>query len=355
VGGPASDWFCYRYGVREGGNVENDPHGEFTGKSILYQQYTLEQTADHFGQPVGEMDATLDNAARILLQARAKRVRPHLDDKILTSWNGLMISAFAKGGAVLEEPRYAEAARRAAGFIAGRLYDAASGKLLRRYREGDSAIPGFLDDYAFFVQALLDLYEAQFDLRHLQLAIRLTEKQLEIFEDREGGAFFSTTEGDPELVLRVKEDYDGAEPSGNSVSVMNLVRLAQITDRDQFRQSAGRALSAFSSRLSVAPMAVPQLLAACEFVTGQPREIIFAGARDGAEMQAMLRELNRRFVPNRIVLLVDSAEAQKVLAAGIPSIDSMQPVDGHATVYVCRHYACQLPVSDPAKFAELIQ
>ncbi len=355
VGAPASDWFCYRYGVREGGNVENDPHGEFTGKNILYQAHTLEETAEHFGQPVGEVDATLDNAARILLQARAKRVRPHLDDKILTSWNGLMISAFAKGGAILEEPRYAEAARRAADFVIARLYESASGTLLRRYREADAAIPGFLDDYAFFVQGLLDLYEAQFDLSHLQLAIRLTEKQLELFEDRDAGAFFSTIDGDPELVLRVKEDYDGAEPSGNSISVMNLVRLAQITNRDQFRQSAGRALSAFASRLSVAPMAVPQLLAACEFVTGQPREIIFAGTRDSAELRAMLRELHRRFLPNRVVLLVDSAGARRALASGIPSIESMQPVDGRATAYVCRDYTCQLPVSDPAKFAELIQ
>src|SRR5260370_21829761 len=199
-----------------------------------------------------------------------------------------MLSAFAKGGAVLEEPRYAEAAPRAAAFVAGRLYDPASGTLLRRYREGDAAIPAFLDDYAFFVQGLLDLYEAQFDLSNLQLAIRLTEKQLDLFEDRDAGAFFSTIDGDPELVLRVKEDYDGAEPSGNSVSVMNLVRLAQITNRDQFRQSAGRALSAFASRLSVAPMAVPQLLAARACVTGQPREIIFSGTPDNAELQAQL-------------------------------------------------------------------
>ena len=355
VGAPASEWFCYRYGVREGTNVDNDPHGEFTGKNILYQQHTLEETAQHFGQPTGEVDATLEHAARLLLEARAKRVRPHLDDKILTSWNGLMISAFAKGGAVLEEPRYAEAARRAAGFVIRCLYDPAAGTLLRRYRAGDAAIPGFLDDYALLVQGLLDLYEAQFDLRNLQLAIRLTEKQQDLFEDGAQGAFYSTTEGERDLVLRVKEDYDGAEPSGNSVSVMNLVRLAQITNRDQFRQSASRALAAFASRLSVAPMAVPQLLAACEFVIGQPREIILAGSRDSAGVQALLRELHQRFVPNRVVLLVDSAEAREALAPGIPSIESMRPVNGGATAYVCRDYTCQLPVSEPEQFAELIQ
>ena len=253
------------------------------------------------------------------------------------------------------EPHYAEAARRAAEFVIARLYDETGGRLLRRYRAGDAAIPGFLDDYAFFAQGLLDLYEAQFDLRHLQLAIRLMEKAMELFEDREAGAFFSTAEGDPELVLRVKEDYDGAEPSGNSVSVMNLVRLAQMTNRDEFRLSASRALSAFASRLSVAPMAVPQLLAACEFAAGQPREIILAGARDSAPTQALLSELNRHFVPNRVVLLVDSEEARAALTAGIPSIASMKPGEGGAAAYVCRDFACQLPVSEPAKFAELIQ
>ncbi len=357
AGEPAADWFCYRYGVVEGTNVSNDPHGEFTGKNILYQAHTVEETARHFSQPVSEVASALQRVSRVLLEARATRVRPHLDDKILTSWNGLMISAFAKGGAVLEEPRYAEAARRAAGFLIDNLCDPAARTLLRRYRDGDAAIPGFLDDYAFFVQGLLDLYEAQFDLRHLQLAIQLTEKQLDLFpkRSRRGRILWRTAEGDPELILRIKEDYDGAEPSGNSVSVMNLVRLAQITNRDQFRQAAGRALNVFASRLSVAPMAVPQLLAACEFVAGEPREIIFAGVRESSGMQAMLRELHRRFVPSCIVLLADSAEARKVLSSGIPSIDSMQPVDGVATAYVCRQYTCQLPVSDPAKFAELIQ
>src|SRR6478672_9315673 len=208
---PAADWFCYRYGVREGTNVENDPHGEFTGKNILYQAHTVEETARHFNRPPGEVQAALDQASSVLMAARAHRVRPHLDDKILTAWNGLMISAFAKGGAVLDDARYAEAARRAAEFVIGNLYDARGGTLLRRYRAGDAAIPGFLDDYAMFVQGLLDLYEAQFDLRHLELAVRLTEKQQELFEDTASGGFYSTAADDHRLVLRVKEDYDGAE------------------------------------------------------------------------------------------------------------------------------------------------
>ena len=355
VSQPAADWFCYRYGVAAGSNVESDPHGEFTGKNILYQAHTVEETARHFSQPPGEVETAIDRACGLLMAARAKRVRPLLDDKILTAWNGLMISAFAKGGAVLDDPRYAEAARRASEFVIGHLYDAPSGRLLRRYREGDAAIPAFLDDYAMFVQGLLDLYEAQFDRRHLELAARLTEKQIELFEDTESGAFFSTAAGDHRLVLRVKEDYDGAEPSGNSVALMNLVRLARMTNRADFRESAERTLAAFASRLQLAPVAIPQMLTACEFLLGEPREIILVGRRDSVEMRALLRELHTRFVPSRVLLMIDSTETRQALAAAIPSVASMNPVEGRASAYVCRNYTCQLPVSEPAKFAELIQ
>jgi len=355
AGQPAADWFCYRYGVRQGSNVDNDPHGEFTGKNILYQAHTVEETARRFGQAVGEVESALDQAGGRLLAARAGRVRPHLDDKVLTAWNGLMISAFAKGGAVLDDARYAEAARRAAEFVIGHLYDAATGTLLRRYRAGDAAIPGFLDDYALFVQGLLDLYEAQFDWRHLERAIRLTEKQQELFEDAAAGGFFSTAADDHRLVLRVKDDYDGAEPSGNSVAVMNLVRLARMTNRAAFRESAERTLAAFASRLQLAPVAIPQMLAACEWVLGEPPEIILAGPKDSAEMRALLRELHTRFVPSHVVLLVDSPETRQALAAGIPSVASMNPLEGRASAYVCRNYTCNLPVSEPARFAELIQ
>jgi uncharacterized protein YyaL (SSP411 family) len=300
---------------------------------------------------VDEVRAGLEKAAGILLEARSKRVRPHLDDKVLTSWNGLMISAFALGGAALQEPRYAEAARRAAEFVLTTMYDPASGVLLRRYRQGEAAIPGFLDDYALFTQALLDLYESQFDLRHLRAAIRLTERQIELFEDREHGAFFSSAEGDPALVMRLKEDYDGAEPSGNSVAVRNLLRLAQITNRADFREAAMKTLHAFDSRLSAVPAAVPEMLAACEYLLSDPRQIILVGDPGSADFAPLLRALHARFLPNRIVLRVDSQEARTFLAFGIPSIASMQ----QPGAYVCRNYTCQLPVSEAGAFSELIQ
>jgi uncharacterized protein YyaL (SSP411 family) len=337
VMGTAADPVMRRYGVRENGNVDYDPHGEFTGRNILYQ-----------AQPAEDLIA-LARAEAVLLEARGKRIRPHLDDKILTSWNGLMISAFAMGGAVLDEPRYAGAARRAADFILAHMYDPATGVLLRRYRAGEAAIPGFLDDYAMFAQSLIDLYEAQFDLAHLRMAVTLTEKMRERFEDPAGG-YFSTPAGDASLVLRVKDDYDGAEPSGNSVAAMNLLRLSRMTNRTEFREAAERVFAAFGTRLSHVPVAIPQMLAACEFALSEPREIVFAGERGNPALNALLSELRRRFVPNRVVMLADSQ-----LADWVPGIEGMTAPPGGAAVYVCRNYSCQLPVSEPVRFVELIQ
>jgi uncharacterized protein YyaL (SSP411 family) len=265
-----------------------------------------------------------------------------------------MISAFAKAGAVLAEPRYADAARRAADFLANRMYGAETGALLRRFRQGAAAIPGFLDDYAFFSRALLDLYETGFELRDLELAIRLTEKMVELFEDTENGAFYSTAAGDPSLVMRIKEDYDGAEPSGNSIAVLNLLRLAQITDRQDFRASAARALEAFGSRMVAAPVGVPQMLVAYEFSISKAKQIILVGERDAPDTRRLLAALHSRFAPHGIVLLVN-AESRTALARYLPTIAEMTAIGGQATAYVCEDYACQLPTAEVAVFAQLLQ
>jgi uncharacterized protein YyaL (SSP411 family) len=355
VGGkPAAEWFCYRFGVEPSGNVENDPHQEFTGRNILFQAHSMEETARHFERPVEEVQLAVHEIMRKLLETRGTRVRPGLDDKVLTAWNGLMISAFAKASAVLAEPRYLEAARRAADFISSRMVDQGTGVLLRRYRQGEAAIPGFLDDYAFFAQALLDLYETRFEWRDLELAIRLAEKQAELFEDAENGAFFSTAAGDPALVMRLKEDYDGAEPSGNSVATLNLLRLAQMTDRQVFRESGERALAAFSSRMVAAPVGVPQMLVAYDFSLAKPKQIILVGEPDAADMQRLLAALNSRFLPHRVVLLV-SAESRAALARYLPVVADMTALEGHATAYACENYACQLPTTEVEAFEQLLQ
>jgi uncharacterized protein YyaL (SSP411 family) len=263
-----------------------------------------------------------------------------------------MISAFAKGGAILSEPRYSKAANRAADFILAKLYDPKTRVLLRRYRQGDAAIPGFLDDYAFFAQGLLDLYEADFYLPYLQTAIALTEKQIELFEDKTAGGFFSTAVGDASLVMRIKEDYDGAEPAGNSIAASNLARLAQVTDREDLRKSLDRLLKSFAARTTAAPVNAPQMLVAYEFNLSKPKQVILVGETG---IDAMLKELHARFVPNKIVLRVTDAASRKVIAGYISVVETMTAKDGKATAYVCENYACKLPTADHKKFAELLQ
>ena len=354
AGQPAAEWLCYRFGVEADGNVRNDPHEEFTGRNILYQAHSAEETARQLGEPVEVVRSSLHQNAQKLWEARERRPRPHLDDKVLTAWNGLMISAFAKAAAVSGKSSYRDAARRAADFIAGRMYDPATGILLRRYRRGEAAIPGFLDDYAFFTQALLDLYETTFEWRDLELAIRLTEKTMDLFEDREHGAFYSTAAGDAALVMRMKDDYDGAEPSGNSIAVLNLLRLAQITDRQDFRASAEHALQAFGPRLVAGPEGIPQMLAAYEFSISKPRQIILVGEPGAPDTRRLLAALHARFVPHGIVLLV-SAESRPALSRYLPVVADMTAIGGQATAYVCENYACQLPTADVAAFERLLQ
>jgi uncharacterized protein YyaL (SSP411 family) len=331
--------FCERYGVKAGGNVDEDPHGEFTGQNILYQARSIEETAVQIGVGVEEARPVLRNACMKLLDRRSRRPRPYLDDKILAAWNGLMISAFAKGAQALGEDRYADAARAAAKFMRDRLWDESRGVLRRRFRDGESAIDGFLDDYAFAILAFLDLYETCFERADFQYAVRLAERAMELFEDRERGGFFSTGAGAENLVLRLKDDYDGAEPSGNSMMTIGLLRLARMTDRSDFRQAAARTLKTFSSRMASGGAGVPQMLVALEFAQGRPMEIVLAGPLDSA----MLATIRRRFLPGAVV------------ARASESPVPMPEIDGKASVYVCSNFACNLPVTEVDRLDELLE
>jgi uncharacterized protein YyaL (SSP411 family) len=336
--------FCDYYGVKPEGNVSEDPHGEFTHKNILFVAH-----AD------AARERELLRARHKLLEVRNRRPRPDRDDKILTSWNSLMISAFAKGAEVLDDERYRTAAVRAAGFIIANMYDAAQKTLLRRYREGTAGIGGFLDDYAFFVQALLDLYETDFDPVRIEMAIGLTDQMRDLFEDREHGAFFTTAEGDPSLVMRMKEDYDGAEPAGNSVALLNLLRLAAMTGRNDYQNAAETTLNALAARIANQPVAVPQMLAALEFSLAPHRQVVLAGDPNSAAMAPFLRTLRSRFQPHTVTLVVDGGASGARLAALIPAVRDMRPLEGAPTAYVCENFACQLPTREVARFDELLK
>ncbi|HWE53018.1 MAG TPA: thioredoxin domain-containing protein [Bryobacteraceae bacterium] len=313
-----------RYGMEKNGNVTNDPHGEFTGRNILFQ-----------AEP-----GTPGEAERILFDARAKRPRPHLDDKILTSWNGLMISAFAKGAAILHESKYVDAARAAADFLLATMLQQ-DGSLLRRFRDGDAAIPGMLEDYAFLVQGLLDLYESTFAFRYLAAAIAIAGKQSELLEDPAGG-FFTSSHADASSLIRMKDDYDGAEPSGNAVALMNLLRLHRITGREDFEASARRLIAVFGPSLANSPFGMPQMLAACEFDIAPPREIVVAGQPDGGTMAALWAD----FDPNRILLYASSELAQYQ-----PAVADMKD----NAVYLCENFTCQQPALNEQDLRRLLK
>jgi len=325
--------------------VQDDPHAEFTGKNILYQRRTLAEVANKYGISEAEVASQLEAAAvKLRLDRETNRVRPHLDDKIITAWNGLMISALAKGARVLNQPSYLRAAQRAAEFIVRELHR--DGALLRRYRDGEGAIPAFLDDYSFFISALVDLYEADFDGTHLHNAGELANRMIELFEDRENGGFFSTAEGDPSLVMRIKEDYDGAEPSGNSVAASALIRLAHLTGEDRYRRAGEKALRAFASRMHNSPTTVPQMLVAFMESLAPPRHIIISGAREA--LDPFLEVLGRKFLPHHAVVWAGSSGINPALA----SLPVEQTIP---TAYVCEDFTCNLPVQQVDKFAELLQ
>ncbi len=348
VGNEAADIFDYYYGVERGGNVREDPHGEFPNKNVLIVSHTVEETAKKFGMTPDQVRATLAESRKKLFDIRSKRPRPHLDDKTLTAWNGLMISAFARAHQVLDEPQYLAAAEKAAAFIKSELYDDKTGKLSRRHREGQVAFDGYVDDYAFLIQGLLDLYEASFKIEYLQWALDLQKKQNELFWDKEHAGFFSTTGTDASILLRMKEDYDGAEPSPNSVAVLNLLRLAEMLDQKEFRGMAEKTLAAFGPRLAQAPSAMPQMMVAFEFHLAKPKQIIIAGKPDAADAQAMLRAVHQPFIPNKILLLADGGKGQVFLGQQLEFIKAVKALEGKATAYVCENYVCQLPTTDVA-------
>lgn len=345
--GPATaKVFGRYYGVEPNGNVspDADQQGEFKGRNILILRH-----------PIADNDRVAMAAARQrLLEARARHPRPSLDDKVLVAWNGLMISALARASQAFDSAKYKEAAERAASFIHTRLYDGKTGLLLRRYRAGDAAIPAFVDDYAFLIQGLLDLYETDFDLQWLDWAIRLQEKQDELFWDGKTGGYFSTSGKDPSILLQMREDYDGAEPSPNSIALGNLLRLSQMAGREKWHERAEAILKVFAQRLEKAPDTLPQMSAALDYALSKPKQMVIAGAPGAADTQAMLRLVHERFLPHHILLLADGGPAQQRLGQWLPFVEPMSRKDGRATAYICENYVCQLPTADPAVAAKLL-
>jgi uncharacterized protein YyaL (SSP411 family) len=355
--GDAAEIFDFHYGVQAHGNAPegSDPHDEFRGKNILIERHTVAETARRFKKSEEEIAKFLAQSREKLLAIRAKRPRPHLDDKIIAAWNGLMISAFARAAQVLDDPRYLEIAMRGAKFLRANLYEEKSKLLYRNYREGRSDIEGFADDYAFVIKALLDLYEASFDIEWLKLAVQLQEMQDRLFFDEKNGGYFSTSGKDASVFLRMKDDNDGAEPAASSVAALNLLRLSQVRDDPQLTERARKTIDAFATTLSHFPSAMPQMLVALDYSLSKPRQIVIAGKKDAPETKALLKEVHRHFLPKTILLLADGSDGQKYLGEKNEAIRTMSTVEGKSAAYVCENFTCKAPVTEQKALSELLK
>jgi len=352
--GSDAAFFCTHYGVKPGGNVEQDPQGEFTGKNVLMQRQSLSTTArEHALTVPAASDKLLDCLGKLRV-VRARRPRPHLDDKVITAWNGLMISALAKGAQVLGDRSYLAAAAKAAEFIQRELYDGKTNTLYRSWRGSRSAITGFAEDHAFLIQGLLDLYEAGFDIRWLQWAERLQAAMDGLFEDPVRGGYFNSRADDPNVIVRLKEDHDGAEPSANSVAALNLLRLDVMTGLAGARARAVKVIEALRPQWMAMPQGLPQLLCAIELVVDAPRTVVLAGDPAASDFQALAAVLVEQAGPRRAVLWADGGAGQHWLAARRSYLAGMKPVGGRATAYLCENFTCQAPVSAPAELRAIL-
>lgn len=344
--------FCHHYGVEENGNAPegSDPQGEFAGKNILIERCTISDTARFLGLTEEDTLQSLAASRRKLFEHRAARPRPHRDDKILTAWNGLMISAFAKAGAVFDKPLYLTAAKRAADFILSHLMQ--DGALLRSWRDTPSKISGFAEDYAFFIQSLLDLYQADLELRWIRTAIALQKEQDRLFWDEQIGSYFSSAAADPLVPIRMKEDYDGAEPSANSISALNLLRLARLFHDGDLEKRAMRILSVHAMQMERMPSAVPQMLVALDFALKSPSQAVLVGSRN--DIKKFLYPLQRAFRPYTVILLLDD-ESREFFTENIPLLSNMLPASGKATLYLCENFTCQSPITETNELVKYLK
>ena len=355
--------FARYYGVEEGGNFEH-------GTSVLHVDVGLEPLAAHLQVAPDELRTIVSEGRRTLFDHREKRVHPGRDEKIMTDWNGLMIGSLARASRVFGETAWLDAAADSMRFILDALHE--DGRLMHTFKDGRARFNGYLDDYAFTVSALLDLYEATFDPAWFAHAEALMETTIERFWDPEDGGFFFTSDDHETLIVRSKNPYDNAIPSGNAVSVQNLLRLAAFTGRHDYRDRAGQTLSLFTDYMGAAPGGFGQLLCGLSWYLDKPVEIALVGAREDDTTRAMLDLIDNTFLPNKVVALYDPSEdggqvGGRAGAGGrvdgrvggrapdrIPLLANRPQIDGATTAYVCEQFVCRQPVTTVDGLAELL-
>ena len=335
--------FCEYYDITGPGNFEH--------KNILHVQTPAELFARKLSMDLGELEEILAEGKQKLFEVREKRIKPGLDDKILTSWNGLMIRSMAMGYQVLGDERYREAAEKAARFVLSELSQD-NGMLLRTHRAGKSHLNAYLEDYSYFVASLINLYESTFAVEWLKEAERLNQIMIEQFWDEANGGFFFTSNNHETLIVRSKTGYDGATPSGVSMAIHNLVRLDKLLNRPDFREKVETTLDVYYHQIEHSPSGSAQMLCELDFLLSTPKEIAIAGQHENDDTQAALTAIHSRYVPNKVLALASDGEDVSDL---IPLLEGKTQVDGRATIYVCENYTCQAPTTDVEELAELLQ
>ncbi|MCP4609093.1 MAG: thioredoxin domain-containing protein [Planctomycetes bacterium] len=328
--------FAAYYSVTKKGNFEEN-------KTILNIEMSMAQLEEKFQKDHAAIMNILTNARSKIFAEREKRIRPHRDDKIITAWNGLMISSMAYGGAVLQEEKYIKAAEQAAKFTLNALHK--QGRLMRYYRQGRAVEPAFLDDYAFTILGFLDLYGASFDTKWLIEAKMLAEEMITLFADNEQGGFFLTGKDSEKLIARIKPSTDGVIPSGNSAATIALLKLGKLTMNQYFTEQGGKVLESFSRQLKQSSGYSSEMLSALNFLLGPTQEIVIAGNADAADTQQMLKLIRSKFLPNAVILLHQQEKTDSAIDKTIPFIKNLTAIEGKATAYVCENYACNQPVN----------
>ena len=341
------------FNIEEGGNFIEQVTGRRTARNILHLTKSVKELASELKMSEYDLQKRLQAMRQKLFTYREKRIHPHKDNKILTDWNSLMIVALAKGARVFDEPRYAQAARGAVDFILKNMCTS-DGELLHRYRDEQAALPAQVDDYAFLIWGMLELYETTFEVRYLQIGLDLNRNLIKHFWDVDNGGFYLTADDGEKLLVRQKEIYDGAIPSGNSVEMLNLLRLGRITANSHLEEKAAKIGRAFSRSVKQSPSAYTQLMVAADFGVGPSYEVVIAGKSQAEDTKEMLKAIRRQFIPNKVVILRPTEQES-------PDIDHLAEftkhhlsIEGKATAYVCLNYNCRLPTTDVNKMLELL-
>ena len=344
MGDTDGEVFAGYYGVTAGGNFE--------GKNILNIRQNPEEFAETKGLTADQLGDIINRGSKALLEVREQRIHPMRDDKVLASWNGLMLRSFAEAAAALGRPDYLAVAIKNAGFLVGSMKS--DGRLLRTYRDGQAKLLGYLEDYSFVIDGMLALYEATFDLRWLEEAVTLADSMIELFWDEGIGGFYDTGSDHETLVVRPRDVFDNAQPCGGSVASDVLLRLAVFTGKSDYSAKAAVPLRSLQQAMSQSPGGTGHWLSALDFYVSPPKEIAVIGPRDDPATQALLDTVFHRFLPNKVVMGVEPPLSPTVGNSGsdIPLLAGRGMVGGLPSAYVCQNYACQLPVTDPAGLAE---